>query len=511
MKRNIYIYLIGLVLLTGCSKFLEDYSQDLVVVKKISDLDEILLGSVYLPSTEVKELNYGDIGWWLHILDDDVNTVIEPNAIKGRTEMDGSFYGYTTWQFEVGRSYDGGNLAGDKRLWEELYQRINATNIILNEIDGIDQAKETDKLDALRIKGESHFLRAQFYFLLVNIYGSMYTAETAETTAGVPLKLTHFVEHDKLKTSQFTRSSVGQVYHQIVKDLEESITYFSESPQRNIFYRANKRAAMLLLSRVYLYMQEWEKAKLLAEDLLKLNKDLMDYPAIPAQGIAIAEGNPEIIFSHGSANLQNAFTGRGGDFCITRDLYNTYEATDARKSLYFTHAFSSDSIALNTKYKTGLHRSTTSDLFLLRNAEAYLNMAEACAMLGDVNGANLWLNNLKRKRFVNYVDLNHDVSTIIEEVRRERRRELCLEGHRWFDLRRYAVNKIAPFSRTIEHVYVSYNWDDKNILKQAEVYQLLPNDPAYTFAIPKAVLDFDLDMGDNPRNVRKLNRLIEFE
>ena len=33
---------------------------------------------------------------------------------------------------------------------------------------------------------------------------------------------------------------------------------------------------------------------------------------------------------------------------------------------------------------------------------------------------------------------------LVRFIREERQRELCLEGHRWFDLRRYAVNSIHP-------------------------------------------------------------------
>lgn len=505
MKKVFYV--IVLFLLAGCGKFLDDYSQDLVIVKKVSDLDEILLGSVYLPSKEVPEINQGGVAWWLHLLDDDVNTVIEKTAARGRVEMEGVYFGYTTWQMEVGRSYSGGRINSDNGVWNELYQRINAVNIVLSEIDGLDQTQEKDRLAALRIKGECHFLRAQFYLTLVNIYADMYTPENASTTLGVPLKLTHFVEHDKNKETQFDRNPVGEVYEQILKDLNSSVKFFKESPQIRPLYRANKAASLLLLSRVYLYMQDWENAKKAAAELLDINRDLMDYSAIANNGTVISDGNPEVIFSQSCSNLQSAFTGRGGDFCVSNDLYSIYEDDDYRKNLFFLKAFSSDSIALGRKYERGLNRSNYSDLFMLRNAEAYLNMAEACSMTNDAAGASKWLNLLRKTRIENYQNINYDVNSVIDEVRSERRKELCLEGHRWFDLRRYAVSKKAPFSKMIERVFALYNWDDKNILKYAEIYQLLPGDRAYTFAIPKAVLDFDIGMPDNVREVRKLNRL----
>ena len=43
MKNIIYIAI--LILFTGCGNFLDEYSQDLVVPKTVSDLNEVLLGN----------------------------------------------------------------------------------------------------------------------------------------------------------------------------------------------------------------------------------------------------------------------------------------------------------------------------------------------------------------------------------------------------------------------------------------------------------------------------------
>lgn len=115
MKKNILLVLAVMILV--CCGYLDDYSQDMVVVKSVSDLDEVLLGSVYIPSKEeVQDLAWGDIGWWLHILDDDINTVITDQAENRiwNSAMNSAYFGYTTWQMEVGRSYKGDELAADK-------------------------------------------------------------------------------------------------------------------------------------------------------------------------------------------------------------------------------------------------------------------------------------------------------------------------------------------------------------------------------------------------------------
>ena len=206
--------------------------------------------------------------------------------------------------------------------------------------------------------------------------------------------------------------------------------------------------------------------------------------------------------------MQCDFTGVGGDFCISNDLYKLYDENDYRKGIYFVRSTQSDSLGLNRKYEMGKHRSYVSDIFTLRTAEGYLNVAEACAMQGDAEGASDWLNQLRYKRIENYTDVEYDANEIIDQVRVERRKELCMEGHRWFDLRRYAVCKKAPFKKTIERVYAIYDWESRNIFKYAEVYQLKEDDLAYVFAIPKSVLEFDKGMPDNIRENREYVRLI---
>ena len=86
-------------------------------------------------------------------------------------------------------------------------------------------------------------------------------------------------------------------------------------------------------------------------------------------------------------------------------------------------------------------------------------------------------------------------------IEAERRRELCLEGHRWFDLRRYMVCEKYPFTKEILKVYYVYD-DSGNQIIEKRVYKLEKNDPAYTLPIPYEVLDYNTGMEDNPHPQR---------
>ena len=45
--------------MSACSSFLEEYSQDLARVENITDLDELLLGSAYLPAGKISSTSSG--------------------------------------------------------------------------------------------------------------------------------------------------------------------------------------------------------------------------------------------------------------------------------------------------------------------------------------------------------------------------------------------------------------------------------------------------------------------
>src|SRR5690606_42139968 len=97
-------------------------------------------------------------------------------------------------------------------------------------------------------------------------------------------------------------------------------------------------------------------------------------------------------------------------------------------------------------------------------------------MLGRVDDAANALNTLRNVRIKEYTAAQYDASSIVEEVRAERRKELCFEGHRWFDLRRYAVNQVQPFQKDIIRYYTVYD-NNSDALIQTEIYRLPAGDP----------------------------------
>lgn len=516
----------------ACDDFLSEYSQDMTVLSNVTHCDEVLLGSIYVPSFFVYNPAGTTACGFFNILDDDISTAKGgdgatsiPYNVNACVDMN---FGYYAWQQEVGMKQDG-NKNDDHATWNDLYRRINYVNVLLDEMVDITYETESEEAAYYRVQGEAHFLRAQFYFILANLYGKPYHASTCATELCVPLKLTPYVEHDNEKDTQFERATVKEIYDQVVADLKKAVELLTLSPQnaKNRFHRASVEAANLLLSRVYLYMQEWALADAAAEEVLMSKNFRLAGLELLDKDEFLNKSNPEVIFSQGQNNLplstgigESAFTplsGYAGSYCVSQDLFQLYEPEDKR-ARFMTIAGTGfqqgqcDSLALVYKFDARLNTvARYSDVFGMRLSEAYLNRMEACAMQNDETTANELLNELRRNRIVDYVDVTYTGEELINQIRNERRKELCFEGHRWFDLRRYGYNDVYPNTKSIVHVLNTVDGGGKNT--QTRTYVLEPKDDAYTFAIPVKVLEFDkVSMGSNSRPKRQsLEEIAEIE
>ena len=169
---------------------------------------------------------------------------------------------------------------------------------------------------------------------------------------------------------------------------------------------------------------------------------------------------------------------------------------------FFVKNTETSAYALKFKYDD-IEVPHVSNNFSLRIAEGYLNLAEAYAMMDQTENANRYLRLLRESRINQYVHTDYAGEQLVEEIRLERRRELCLEGHRWFDLRRYAVCEKYPFSTSIRHDFNVYD-DYQYAWERVDTYVLNENDPAYVMQLPKSVLEYDEEqMPENPRNKRE--------
>lgn len=514
--RKLYTILCVLAL-TGCSGFLEEYSQDKAYVKSWEDLDELMLGNAYFNPVSIGG------GWWaqgtlgrlyypwIHVLADELSQVTGGSGWNSNNPAF-ALYGYHTWQLRVYEDPDMQRTWDDASDFNQLYAHINACNMILHEIAPYEAAatEDTDLQNMQRIKGECHFLRAANYFMLVNFYGKPYEAATAVQDPAVPLKLTHYVED-----LNYRRNSVEEVYTQILEDLREAENLLKDIPRKSQ-WRADINSVRLLLSRVYLYMCDYANAQKYAAWVVENAPRLENLNSYNGGDSFLTPELSELIFSMGSTSIFGSVSlategyEQGNNFRISDELYAAYDPVsghDLRLQHYVTRG--DDGVLYYKKLQGSEHETPRmSDIFIMRTSEAYLNLAEAAACNDDEAAARSALKTLRENRIdAAYYDASEvdalSGEELVKFIRAERQRELCLEGHRWFDLRRYRVAAKYAEPVTLERILINKEYNGiAYLLSWQRKYVLTSDDPAWVLPLPEAELNKNTGMIDNPRNER---------
>ncbi|WP_025142669.1 RagB/SusD family nutrient uptake outer membrane protein [Pedobacter jeongneungensis] len=486
MKRYLkYIALICLLIsVLSCKKgFLEESSQDLVRPTTTAALNQLMTGEAYPLNNVITDFT--------ELLTDDVQSEYNANAtvVSALNKYAPAF----TWQKNmIDRLVE--NTATNSNIWYNYYARIKGCNVVLDYVDQVN-GTESEKQN---LRGQALALRSFYYLMMVNYFGKPYYGANAnpETDLGVPLILTAAVTDQPVG-----RSTVKEVYSQIEKDLLEAIPLLDANGTGNHIYKFNGTSARFLLSRIYLYMGNWDACIRYADATLQKKSSLkqMNEIATATFGISSAVSSPEVIWGYGfNAELSIMPFGGGQSvakaaYFVSDDLGNSYANSDLRLKYSFTSI-----VYLTTTINTYKGRSakfvagnTNGKAF--RTAEAYLNRAEAYiqkALAGDASAvskalADINLLRLNRITTSAYVPVTiTDPQELYTFYKAERRRELCLEDSRWFDLRRWGMPELK------------HNFQLTSGSSQVETLQ--KNDARYTLAIPTEALSRNPNLIQNP-------------
>ena len=142
-------------------------------------------------------------------------------------------------------------------FWFASYKIIYGANSNIESIPvGVDAT--TDHL-----LGENYFIRAIAHLNLCNVFATPYTygSEKRPDMPGVVLR-------NSTDCSVTVRATVGEVYEQVVADLQKAMELMKAGTRRGNAGYASYDAAAGLLTRVYLYMGEYDKCIALAEEIL---------------------------------------------------------------------------------------------------------------------------------------------------------------------------------------------------------------------------------------------------
>lgn len=329
------------------------------------------------------------------------------------------------------------------------YMIINDCNYILADIDNVTASANFKN----RIKGEALFLRSLALHDLLRVYSYEPGKAVNGWNKGVILRTTPTkgVGDADLRA----RSTVDECYAQLEADLNQAITLLSPLPNVSFPYRVNVSAARALLARVLLYAGKYAQAATAADAALANTPAVLTTAANYATSFNTSP-NPESLFEveirtvdwstvDGVNNSLHSMTNNlisGSQFVVgaSPDLMNAHEAGDVRQTLWTDLGGG----RIRSSKWNGEKGNYLENLQLIRYSEVLLTAAEAKARSGNEDGARANINTLRTNRGLAAIDNTVTGAALINLIMNERRVELVLEGHRFFDFKRLGLDITKP-------------------------------------------------------------------
>ena len=361
--------------------------------------------------------------------------------------------------------------------WMACYQAIAAANHALEAIAEL----EAQGVDCSAQRGEALLCRAYCHFMLVNVFAQHYNPAYAASDLGVP----YVTEPEKEVFGHYERISVEDTYDKIRTDLEEGLPLVSnraygETPKYHFTYEA----AQAFACRFYLYVGEWQKAVDAAGEALGNNPSYRDWNEYIQMSTANREKNYTSVQEEANLLLASTvsqfaadqpFFRYGYSTAVNNSLFGQNDNLVGGTWAYRAEAYSLSSEALTLmKWKPYLKRdgvnSNTGVYYLMvplfTTDEALCDRIEALAMQERYDEACRDIETFFTNKLRGYDSTQLPVSPEMVETyyRNEsplhpwyesqmnarqmafvqcaadfRRRELLMQGGRWFDIKRFDI------------------------------------------------------------------------
>ncbi len=384
------------------------------------------------------------------------------------------------------------------------WQGIQRANLAIDEIpttrietEGDEAEKQAKYRD--RYLGEAYFLRGYYYFRLARMFGGM--------------PLINYVIKSSNQWAQ-TRSTMDETLNFAIEDFKraENLLWEKDKYSNEELGRATKGAAQAMLLKANLYRADYQRnadneteAQKYFAEAAKWGKEVIQsrqYSLWPNYldnfRLANENGRESVFEIQYTEEATSDYGGEGytrgtmttilqrsrssafgeagwGYDRPTQNLYNEYEAGDARRDETILvptdeqietpaqEIYCGDRM-LNRKYAMyndgtngGIYKlahatRSPKNNIQIRYADVLLMYAEACCESGDLPSAKSALKEVRDRAGLSQfpytaviqgqtVTFNDNQEDLRKAIRHERRVELAMEGHRWFDLTRWGIAK----------------------------------------------------------------------
>lgn len=451
MKKILYMLFAGIMMISCSDSFLDlspqHYSNEATFFKTESHFTQAING-VYERLRGVT----GVQGWVIGEMRSDNTHYIRNNTDRGAQFV---------YREEIADFINDDQNQWSNEMYYCCYSGISRANTVLNRIRNKDFSEEFIN----SVIGEAKFLRAFYYFQLVQTFG------------GVPLYLS---EVTGVNDAFLPRNTVDEVYKQIIDDVTDAIAKL-KVPQFPQSGRATQGSARMLLAKVLLTKPEkdYENAEKQLREIMKMGYELeQSYKDIfDISNKNNKESLFEIQYQQGDQGQQsdwlyyfiprtaNAYIITGVPDCSTlnwggwntptQDLIDSYEPNDLRIDVsiavaaghndendYFicdkvlsmeeasTHNYPVVYYFINKYCHQHAKVYNTDDNWpVYRYADVLLLLAECSLHKGSTTESLTLVNQVRRR-----AGLDELGSITEEDIANERRHEFAFENQRWYDL-----------------------------------------------------------------------------
>jgi hypothetical protein len=353
-----------------------------------------------------------------------------PSVLYGLSADELNYFdGYSDWYHE----FAGNNLTLTNTevaaYWNQAYNYIYLSNAILEGLAGTSGVSDPVKK---QLAGEAKFIRAFCHFYLQNSFGD------------IPLVTTS----DYRVNRSIPRSSRSAIYQQIVSDLvdAENVLGSDFSFSNGERLRPNKWAAAALLSRIYLYTGDWQKAESESAAIISQandfslcnNLDSIFFQNSTESIWQLQTINPYYNYSVQDANFFIPYPQTSPFVSITSSLFQSFEPGDKRKLQWLdSTVYLGETYYFPFKYKIKSLPNSSEYYTVFRLAEQYLIRAEAKAEQNKLTESIQDINLIRSRAGLGIISSLLSQQQVLDTLAHERRIELFAEwGHRWLDLKR---------------------------------------------------------------------------
>lgn len=432
MKKYIYILtlLAAMTGACGCSDFLHVMPKGRVTTPSFLSSPEGLKAALVGTYSKLYSVYDGD---FLRYPDVAGNMLSIVNATESASMI--SQYNFTSNEDE--------ELGAVGKIWTSTFEAMANANNIIQYAPQVAADYPLQVAEIERVLGEALYIRALCHLDVCLCYAQPYNYTDDAGHLGVPVLYKTPGPDDNEP-----RRSTAEVYTLICNDLVRAAELLADKSPRGQYY-VSLDAVRALQSRVSLYMEKWQ--------------DAIDYAAQVIPGRTLTKGqdyynmyrNPvadsEVIFRFDGTDMGSKHRTFYSETAAPADtLFTLFDPRDTRLQVLYK-----DGSRYCMKYEPDLNRlglNHGDEPIVARLSELYLNAAEAACMLGSYNDARDYIRPILERAVDDtyagdVLEATAD-SDLLDLVRKERVKELCFEGHNFFDIVRWKMDLVRENATT---------------------------------------------------------------